>query len=91
MAETYNASTSTKKTALELMSEQYLQQELAINRYSTNNAYGVNNPNAISDGDEFGKGQKGDNGTVGSFSDINNRKDNLGRNKFNSEKGYPDF
>jgi hypothetical protein len=89
MPEAYNPSTNTKKSPLEEISKQFLNEKLAINRYSFGNKYGLNNPDALSDGDEFGKGEN--NGQVGSKSDIHNRIDNVGRNRFNDGKKYPDF
>lgn len=87
MAETYNASTDNKKSPLEQISKQYLNKELAINRYSFNNGYGIANPDAISDGDEFGKGEN-QNGQVGSKTDIMTRNETLARNRYSKNFGY---
>ena len=86
--DSYNGSTDTVKSPLEILRNQYLNQEVAINRYSVNNQYGINNPDAISDGDEFGKGQIDDYGTIGSKTDILTRTEALGFNKYNSKKDY---
>jgi hypothetical protein len=64
---------------------------MATNKYSGENGYGVTNPNAMSDGDEFGKGQIGDNGQVGSLTDINTRIQVINKNKFGETNKYPDF
>ena len=59
------------------------------NSYNNQNAYNSKNPNALSDGDEKGKGEN--NGSVGSLTDVNSRKDSVARNKFGETKKYPDF
>ena len=80
-----------KITQLEALANQFRPTELAINRYSANNGYGITNPNAVSDGDEFGKGQKGENGTVGSMTDIQTRIATVTKNAFGENNKYPDF
>ena len=57
--------------------------------YGSNNSYGLTHPNAISDNDEKGKGENS--GQVGSVTDINTRNQVVATNKFNKNKGYPDF
>jgi hypothetical protein len=64
---------------------------MATNKYRGEKGYGVKNPNAMSDGDEFGKGQIGDNGQVGSLTDINTRIQVINKNKFGETNKYPDF
>ena len=66
---------------------------MARNRYASNNEYSMVNKDALSDGDEFGKGQVGDNGQVGSLTDIKTRTDLLGKNSTYGpgKKQYPDF
>jgi hypothetical protein len=76
------------KTQLEVIAEQLRTQEIVINRYSDKNGYGLTSKDAISDGDERGKGQKGDNGEVGSITDINTRIQILNTNKYGKEFGY---
>ena len=87
MAEVYNSSTGGQKSPLEQISQQYLNKELGLNRYSSENGYGVNNKDAISDGDEFGKGQSQD-GSVGSKTDILTRNETVAKNRYNSDNGY---
>ena len=76
------------KTQLEVIAEKLRTQEVVINRYSEKNGYGITSKDAISDGDEYGKGQKGDNGEVGSITDINTRIQITATNKYNNENGY---
>ena len=45
----------------------------------------------MSDGDEFGKGQIGDDGQIGSLTDINTRIQVINKNKFGESNKYPDF
>ena len=59
--------------------------------YGKEFGYGLTNPNAISDGDELGKGQKGDDGQIGSLTDINTRTLVINKNKFGEHNKYPDF
>ena len=60
---------------------------IPINEYKPNSfEYSATNPNAISDGDEKGKGENGND--IGSSIDIQNRIDNVGRNRFNKENNY---
>jgi hypothetical protein len=42
----------------------------------------------LSDGDEFGKGQIGDDGTIGSKTDIKERTDNIVKNTYGAKKPY---
>jgi len=70
---------------------------LAKNIYGENNQYNQINTNALSNGDEKGKGQIGDNGSVGSKTDIfgneigPGRNSLLAKNEYNENKQYPDF
>jgi hypothetical protein len=66
---------------------------MSRNRYNNTNEYSMVNKNALSDGDEFGKGQIGDNGQVGSLTDIKTRNTVLGKNPTYGpdKKQYPDF
>ena len=75
-------------TKLDKISEQFRKESLTRNSYSEKNLYNSQNPNALSNGDEKGKGQKGDNGTVGSTTDIQNRISSLGRNSYNENNKY---
>jgi hypothetical protein len=75
-------------TELEKIADKERQTAIARNEYNDSKGYGVNNPNALSDGDEKGKGQVGDDGTIGSLTDINTRKDNTGRNTFSPNFEY---
>jgi len=76
------------KTQLEVIAEKLRTQEVVINRYSAKNGYGITSKDALSDGDEFGKGQVGDTGTVGSLTDINTRIQVTSINRYNKENGY---
>lgn len=66
---------------------------MSRNRFNNTNEYSMVNKDALSDGDEFGKGQVGDNGQVGSLTDINTRNAVLGKNSTYGpdKKQYPDF
>jgi hypothetical protein len=63
-------------------------ENLGRNTYNSENGYNLINKNAISDGDDYGKGQNGPNGTIGSKTDILKRVENTGKNEYNSKKEY---
>lgn len=77
-----------EKTELELIANRLRKEHVARNEYNYTDEYGVNNKNALSDGDEKGKGQMGDDGTIGSVTDINTRIANIVKNNYNKNNGY---
>ena len=66
--ETYN-STPQALSPLQVLSAQYLNPELAVNKYSYDNSYGLASPDAVS---PLGLGQN-QNGQIGTTTDINTR------------------
>jgi len=72
---------------LEKESKPFRDIELAKNIYQEGDQYNVGNPNAISDGDEKGKGI-GSDGTIGSKTDIAQRKKLEAKNKYGFNNEY---
>lgn len=73
---------------LEEISVQFRKAQLNRNPYDKNNEFGASHPNALSDGDDKGKGEN--NGSVGSKTDISQRKLSEAKNKYNKNKEYND-
>lgn len=86
MPEAYNPSTNTKKSPLEQISAQFVNERIASNRYSFAGRYGLNHPDALSDGDERGKGEL--NGSIGSKTDIITRKETVNKNTYDTNFAY---
>jgi hypothetical protein len=84
--ETYNSSNESL-SPLQVLSAQFVNKEIVVNRYTFENGYGINSKDAISDGDEFGKGQN-QNGQVGSLTDINTRNQVMATNRYTENNGY---
>lgn len=73
---------------LEEISKQYRKREVTRNDYDNNDQYAGTHPDALSDGDELGKGEK--NGSIGSKTDIEQRKLAQAKNKYNLNRPYDD-
>lgn len=69
-------------------SEQYRKQQITRNDYTRNDEYSGTHPDALSDGDNLGKGEK--DGSIGSKTDIRERKQQLKSNKYSYNKPYND-
>mgnify|MGYP006280617889 CR=1 FL=1 len=69
-------------------SEQFRKQQIARNNYTKNDEYSGTHPDALSDGDELGKGEK--NGSIGSQTDIQKRKELKTKNRYSYDKPYND-
>lgn len=72
---------------LEEINEQFRTCSVARNKHNLNEEYVTGHPNAISDGDELGKGES-TSGSVGSATDIRQRKTLITKNRFNVNKQY---
>ncbi len=75
-----------KQVPLEEYNKQFRTEELAKNKYGNNNQYTEGHPDALSDGDELGKGEL--NGSVGSKTDIEQRKKLLSKNIYSPNNPY---
>lgn len=73
---------------LEEVSEQYRKQQISRNSYDKNDEYVGTHDDALSDGDELGKGEK--DGSVGSKTDIQKRKELKTKNKYSNNNPYND-
>lgn len=73
---------------LEEISEQYRKEQIVRNGYNKNDEYSGTHEDALSDGDEKGKGEK--DGSVGSKTDIQKRKELNTKNKYSYNKPYND-
>jgi hypothetical protein len=69
-------------TQLEILAQKFRTEILGPNIYNEQKFYSSTNKNALSDGDVKGKGEL-DN-SIGSSVDVQNRIDNVGRNRFNN-------
>lgn len=69
-------------------SEEFRKNQVAKNTYDKEDEFGISHPNALSDGDDKGKGES--DGTIGSKTDIENRRQMLTKNRFSYNKPYDD-
>ena len=58
------------------------------NFYQPTNMYNLSHPDAISDGDDLGREPKNESGTIGTKTDINQRKTLLAKNLFTEKRPY---
>lgn len=73
---------------LEDISKQYRDKAEARNIYNKNKEFNSSHKNALSDGDDKGKGENS--GSVGSRTDIQQRKLAEAKNMYNRNKEYND-
>lgn len=75
-----------KNVDLASYSAQFRKEELARNKYTTNNVYNEGSSDALSDGDELGKGEL--NGSIGSATDIVKRNTLQSKNIYSANNPY---
>jgi len=75
-----------KEIGLFKYSDAFRNRELVRNKYKSSDEYRASHPNAKSDGDEHGKGEN--NGSVGSRTDIIERKKAEARNIYTKNNQY---
>ena len=76
-----------KNSDLEIIADQQRTEHIVKNIYNTGNEYSITNPNAVSDGDEKGRGE-GEDGSVGTITDIKTRIELLVKNIYNENFQY---
>lgn len=75
-----------KEVGLFAFSNGFRNREAVRNKYKSTDEYNVGHPNAKSDGDELGKGEN--NGSIGSRTDIRERRLSEARNFFTKNNPY---
>lgn len=73
---------------LEEISKEFREKQISRNNHNRNDEYSGTHPDALSDGDELGKGEK--DGSIGSQTDIKERKIQKTRNKYDYNNPYTD-
>lgn len=68
------------------MSVTFRKNNVARNDYDSEDQYNAGHANALSTGDEKGKGETEN--SIGSATDIKERKEEIAKNKYNSGKMY---